>query len=62
MLLLAYVSQWLRTSLGTGADGLLGLWTTPVQILATALLSFAGTALVCVLLRRIPKLGKWIIG
>jgi peptidoglycan/LPS O-acetylase OafA/YrhL len=62
MLLLASVSAWLRTSLGLGADGVLGIWTTPVQILATAGLSFAGVALFCVLVRRIPKAGKWIIG
>ena len=62
MLLLGSVSAWLRTALGTGADGKIGVWTTPVQILATALLSFAGVALFCVLVRRIPRLGKWIIG
>ena len=62
MLLLASVSAWLRTSLGLGADGVLGIWTTPVQILATAGLSFAGVALFCVLIRKIPKAGKWIIG
>lgn len=62
MLLLGNVSPWLRTALGTGTDGTLGIWTTPVQILATALLSFLGTALFCMLVRRIPKLGRWIIG
>ena len=62
MLLLGVVSAWLRTSLGTGTDGVLGIWTTPVQILATAVLSFAGTALFCVLVRKIPRLGKWVIG
>ena len=62
MLLLGSASAWLRSSLGTGADGVLDIWTTPVQILATALLSFAGVALFCVLVRRIPKVGKWIIG
>ena len=62
MLLLGGVSAWLRTALGTGTEGVLGLWTTPVQILATALLSFAGVAVFCVLVRKIPKAGKWIIG
>lgn len=61
MLLLGYVSAWLRTSFGTGADGVLGIWTTPVQMLSTALISFVGVAIVCVVLQRIPKVGKWIV-
>ena len=62
MFLLSIVSAWMRTSLGTGADGLLGMWTTPVQILSTAVLSFVGVAIFCVIIRRIPKVGRWIIG
>lgn len=62
MLLLGAVSAWLRSSLGIGEDGVLGIWTTPVQILGTALLSFVLVALFCTLFRRIPKLGKWVIG
>ena len=62
MILLSVVSGWLRTSLGLGTEGILGVWTTPVQILATALLSFAGVALFSVLVQRIPKVGRWIIG
>ncbi|MBO4662656.1 MAG: acyltransferase [Bacteroidaceae bacterium] len=62
LLLLVYVSTWLRTSLGTGTDSTLGIWTTPVQMLGTALLSFIGVALFSILVQRIPKIGKWIIG
>jgi hypothetical protein len=62
MLLLGAVSAWLRSTLGLGPEGRLGLWTTPVEILSTALLSFVGVALLCTLIRRIPKLGKWIMG
>ena len=62
MFLLAVVSAWLRSALGLGTDGMLGLWTTPVQILGTALLSFIGVALFSVVVQRIPKIGKWIIG
>ena len=58
MLLLGYVSAWLRTSLGVGTDC---IWITPLQILATALLSYVGVALFCVLVRKIPKIGKIII-
>ena len=63
MLLLGYVSAWLRSALGLGAEGQLGVWwTTPVQIIATVLLSYAGVAIFCVLVRRIPKLGKILMG
>ena len=62
LLVLVYVSGWLRTALGLGADGILGIWTTPVQILFTALISYILVALGCLILRRIPKLGKILIG
>lgn len=62
MIVLAAVSGWLRTALGTGLDGQLGIWTPPVQILSTALLTFLVTALFCVAVQRIPRLGKWIVG
>ena len=62
MLLLGLISAWLRTALGTGLDGRLGLWTTPVEILSTAVLSFLGVALFSVLIQRIPKVGKWVMG
>ena len=63
LLLLSVISGWIRTSLGLGADGVLGeIWTAPVQIFAIALLSFAGTALFSVLVQKIPKVGKWVIG
>lgn len=62
MLVLGLVSAWLRDLLGLDADGLLGIWTTPVQILGTALLSFCIVAICCILLRKIPKLGTRIIG
>ena len=63
LLLLVAISGWLRSALGLGADGALGaVWTTPVQILCTSVLSFTAVALVCCLVRRIPRVGKWIIG
>lgn len=61
MLLLGVVSAWLRNALGTGTDGVLGCWTTPVQILATALLSFVGVAIFCILLRKIPYVKNRIL-
>ena len=62
MIALAFFSGWLRESLGMGVDGALGIWTTPVQILLTALITFATVALFCVAVQRIPKLGKWVVG
>ena len=63
LLLLVVVSGWLRSSLGLGAEGVLGpVWTTPTQILLTAVISFVSVALLCCLIRRIPKVGKWIMG
>lgn len=62
MLLLGLVSAWLRTTLGLGENGALGIWTTPVQIISTVVLSFTGVALFCVLVRKIPKVGKWMMG
>ena len=61
LLLLGYVSGWIRSSLGLGAEGVLGIWTTPAQILASSLITFTGVALFCILVQRIPKAGKWII-
>lgn len=62
MLVLSVVSARLREMLKLGNDGLLGVWTTPVQILATAIISYLIAGLACVLIRKIPKIGKIIIG
>ena len=63
MLVLALVSSWLRGWLGTGSEGLLGpTWTTPAEILGTALISFVAVGLAAVLIRKIPRVGKWIMG
>ena len=63
LLLLGLISGWVRSWLGLGLDGALGpVWTTPVEILLTAISSFVLAALICVLIRRLPKVGKWIMG
>jgi len=62
MVVLATASALLRDWLGTGNDGILGFWTTPVEILSTAFSTFLLTALVCTLLQRLPRVGKWVVG
>jgi hypothetical protein len=48
--------------MGTGSAGVLGYWTTPVEILLTALISFAVVGFMAVLIQRIPKAGKYLMG
>ena len=62
MIVLALVSTWLRSTLGTGLEGALGVWTTPLQIICTAFGTFIITAIFSTLMQRIPLVGKWIIG
>lgn len=62
MFVLGVISIWLREALGVGTEGLLGIWTTPVQMIGTACISFVVVAAGCVLIQRIPKVGKWIMG
>ena len=62
LLVLSMVSARLRDGLQLGAEGVLGIWTTPVQILSAALISYVIVAFACVLLRKIPKVGKIIVG
>ena len=62
MLVLAIVSSWLRDALGIGLEGTLGMWTTPVQIVSSAALTFIIVATISVCVRRIPKLGHWVMG
>ena len=62
MFVLGGVSVLVRSALGLGYDGVLGVWTTPVEILVTAVVSFVMVALVSVLVQRIPKIGKYIMG
>ena len=60
---LSAVSGFLCSRLGMGEDGVLGeVWTTPVQIVGSACLSFVVVAVCCVGLRRIPGLGKYLVG
>ena len=62
MVILGLVSAWLRSALCLGTDGTLGIWTTPVQIFGTVIITFTAVAFLCVLVQKIPKVGKWIVG
>ncbi len=62
MLLLVPIFGAVRGWLGSGAEGLLGVWTTPVEILLSALLTMFASIVVATLLQRIPKVGRWLVG
>ena len=61
LLILVPICGAFRNWLGSGSEGVLGFWTTPVEILLSAIAAFIGTSLVSVLIRRIPKIGKYIV-
>jgi len=62
MFVLSAVAAWVESMLKRGEEGLLGFWTTPVEVICAASVTFVVTALICVILQKIPKAGKWIIG
>ena len=62
LLILVPICGIMREWLGVGAEGVLGIWTTPIQIVLSTLLAFLASAIVAVVLQRIPKIGKYIIG
>ena len=62
MLALGLYAALYRGTFGIGTEGSLGIMTTPVEIILTAVSSFVTVALVCVLVRKVPVVGKWLIG
>lgn len=62
MLVLAPLSGFFRDLFGTGAESSLGFWTAPVEILLASVSTFVLVAFVSVTVRRIPKIGSFIIG
>ena len=62
LLLLVPICSAVREWLGIGTEGVLGVWTTPVEIVVSAVLGFVASVAVAVVLQRIPKIGKYIIG
>ena len=61
LLILVPICGAFRNWLGSGSEGVLGFWSTPAEILLSAITAFIGTSLVSVLIRRIPKIGKYIV-
>ena len=62
LLILVPISGAVREWLGVGLDGCLGVWTTPVEIVLSAVAGFVCSVVVAVVLQKIPKVGKFIIG
>lgn len=62
LLILVPICGAVREWLGVGAEGVLGIWTSPVQIVVSAVVGFGASAIVAVALQKIPKIGKYIIG
>lgn len=62
LLILVPISGAIRNMLGSGEEGLLGFWTTPVEILVSGIAAFIITAAVSVVMQKIPKVGKYLIG
>lgn len=62
MVVLSLYSGLFRGAFGIGAEGTLGVMTTPVEIILTAVCSYVTAAVLCTLVQRIPKIGKWIVG
>ena len=59
MIVLALASGWIRDWLGIGCDA---VWVTPLEIILTAVCTFIPVAIAAVLLRKIPRVGKWLMG
>lgn len=62
ILILVPVCGAVREWLGLGTDGSLGVWTTPVEIAIAAVVGFLLSAMVAVVLQKLPKIGKYIVG
>ena len=62
LIILVPICGFFREWLGTGVDVKLGFWTAPVEILLSAACGFLVTAVVSVVLQRLPKIGKYIMG
>ena len=62
LLVLVPICTWVRGWLGSGDAGILGFWTTPAEIVLSAVACFVVVGAGSVALQRIPKVGKFIMG
>ena len=62
LLMLVPICGFFREWLGIAEEGVLGVWTTPVEILLSSVSAFVVVAVIFVLIQRIPKIGKYIAG
>ena len=62
LLILAPICGFFREWIGVGIEGRLGFWSAPVEIILSTLCSFVCVAAVAVVVQRIPKIGKYIMG
>ena len=62
LLVLVPICTWVRGWLGSGDAGILGFWTTPAEIVLSAVACFVVVGAGSIALQRIPKVGKYIMG
>ena len=62
LLVLVPICTWVRGWLGSGDAGILGFWTTPAEIVLSAVACFVVVGAGSITLQRIPKVGKFIMG
>ena len=62
LLVLVPICTWVRGWLGSGDAGILGSWTTPAEIVLSAVACFVVVGAGSIALQRIPKVGKYIMG
>lgn len=62
MLILVPVSGLLTLWLGSTEEGVLRIFTLPVVIILTASITFILASILCMIIRKIPRLGKFIVG
>lgn len=62
MLILVPISNYLSSMLGTNENGVLGYGTVPSVIILTSVITFILSSIGCMVLGKIPKIGKYIVG
>ena len=60
LLVLVPICGVVRNLLGSGLEGVLGFWTTPAEIIISAASAFVCTAIISIILQKIPVIGKYL--